>query len=110
MAMVSLIFAYGRDGSPPPGTTTGDLEVVNRGFYFCPSCEVYGRGAECWWCESREVQWTYAPDRRALPARIHARSMLSSWRTPNDLERWLGRDNIEAELWMAHTRADDREA
>jgi hypothetical protein len=110
MAMVSLIFAYGRDGSSPSDMSTDDAGVVNRGFYFCPSCEVYGRGSECWWCESPEVQWTCAPDRRALPTRIRARSMLSSWRTPNDLERWLGRDNLEAELWMARAPAGDRRA
>jgi hypothetical protein len=108
MAMVSLIFAYGRDGSPPPGTSIDDVEVVKRGFYFCPSCEVYGRGTECWWCESPEVQWTYAPDPRALPTRIRARSMLSTWRTPNDLERWMGRDSIEADLWVARTPPGDR--
>ena len=106
--MVSLIFAYGRDGPPPHTTRTESAEVLKSGFYYCPSCEVYGRGTECWWCDSRDVQWTYAPDRRALPARIHARSMLSTWRSPNDLERWLGRDNIEADLWMARTDGGDR--
>ena len=105
--MVSLIFAYGHDLSPSPRTRTDDVDVVKSGFYYCPSCEVYGRGTECWWCDSPDVQWTYAPDRRALPTRINARSMLSTWRSPNDLGRWLGRDNIESELWMARTDAGD---
>jgi hypothetical protein len=101
MAMLSLIFANGRDGSLPLGVRTDDHEVGKTGFYYCPSCEVYGRGSACWWCDSREVQWTYAPERSALPTRIHARSTPSTWRSPSDLERWLGHDNVEAGLWMA---------
>ncbi|HEX4539056.1 MAG TPA: hypothetical protein VH112_02340 [Acidimicrobiales bacterium] len=104
MAMVSVIFMYGRDGSPPLSTRTDDAEVLKSGFYYCPSCEVYGRGTECWWCNNADVQWTYAPDRRALPARIDTRSMRSAWRTPDDLEHWLDDDNIEDELWRAHPR------
>jgi hypothetical protein len=96
MAMVSLILAYGRDGSPPLGARTDDHEPGKSGFYYCPSCEVYGRGSACWSCDGRDVQWNDAPERSALPTRIQARSTLSTWRSPSDLERWLGRDNVQA--------------
>lgn len=101
--MVSVTFRYGRDRPPAPGVSTDDVELVDGGFYYCAACEVFGRGSRCWWCDSPELQWTSAPDRRGLPTRIHARSMLSSWRAPNDLQLWLGRDDRDAELWMART-------
>ena len=106
--MVSLIFACGRDPSSRPGARADDVELAGSGFYFCPVCDVYGRGTQCWWCDSPDVQWTHAPERRSLPTRIHARSMLSSWRAPNDLRRWLGPDDGEADLWMARNPSTNR--
>ena len=43
------------------------------------SVQVYGRGSECWWCGDPQVEWTHAPEPRALPTRIHARAVLSTW-------------------------------
>jgi hypothetical protein len=93
IAMVSLLLAYGSHGSPLAVGERVESDGATTGFYFCPACEVYGRGTSCWWCHGRELQWTYAPSGRGLPTRIDARSMTSSWRTPNDLERWLRRDD-----------------
>jgi hypothetical protein len=36
-------------------------------FYWCPSCDVYGRGTACWTCSSTRVQWDYVPPLK-LPA------------------------------------------
>jgi hypothetical protein len=30
-------------------------------FYWCRSCDVYGRGTACWTCSSTRVQWDHVP-------------------------------------------------
>ncbi len=40
-------------------------EPDNR-FYWCPTCDVYGRGSECWGCDSTDVEWNYVP-REKIP-------------------------------------------
>jgi hypothetical protein len=42
------------------------LGLVHR-FYWCPSCDVYGRGTACWTCRSTRVRWDHVPAMK-LPA------------------------------------------
>lgn len=88
---VSLIVAYG--GLRPLGPETDHADTLATEHFYCPACEVYGRGTMCWWCGSTHVERTHAPSWRALPTRIHARSMLSAWRMPNDHEHRLSGGN-----------------
>lgn len=37
--------------SPAPG----------RFFYWCPACDVYGRGTTCWMCRSATLEWGHVP-------------------------------------------------
>jgi hypothetical protein len=48
--------------------TPDGADASQQDFYFCTSCEVFGRGATCWWCGSSDLRWTFAPRPGELPA------------------------------------------
>ena len=100
--MLSLVFAHPAEDVPAPRTTAADTHGVSGEFYYCPACEVYGRGSECWWCGDPQVEWTHAPEPRALPTRIHARAVLSTWpRSTNAVAGVFGCNPIDAGLSSA---------
>jgi hypothetical protein len=36
-------------------------EPDQAALYYCPRCEVYGRGAKCWCCATTQLDWGYVP-------------------------------------------------
>jgi hypothetical protein len=68
-AALQAAVPHGRDPDPaPPCSTTQGRRgrVVDRlgclhRFYWCRSCDVYGRGTACWTCSSTRVQWDHVP-------------------------------------------------
>ena len=85
-AALHAAVSHGRDPDPAPpcssargrrGRVIDGLGCLHR-FYWCRSCDVYGRGTACWTCSSTRVQWDHVPPAEARPFAIDsaARSTL----------------------------------